>query len=87
MGAPLYGGQRCILLSMVVPSWKLQRLQPALGLVSESVISHVLHLCPLKGPTNVRTINHILERIENTPWKDGSRKLEGGSVKAQIDLL
>lgn len=76
MGAPLYGGERCILLSKGVPSWGLQRLQPALGLVSESVISHVLHLCPLKGPTNVRTINDILGRNEYRPWREGSRKLE-----------
>lgn len=53
-------------------------LQPALGLVRESVISHVLHLCPLKGPRNVRTMNDILERNEYRPWREGIRKLEEG---------
>lgn len=66
-----------------VEGLRLQRLRPALGLASESVISHVLHLCPLRCPTNVGTINHILERNENRQWREANGGLDEGSVKVQ----
>lgn len=58
------------------PQW----LQPALGLASDSYISLVLHVCPLRGPKqNVETTNHILERneeqaVEGGKWRAGERK-------------